>query len=40
MDIMDMKIFKKEDEERYALIVIEAFRKLGFVYPIETVHMF
>ena len=30
---MDMKIFKKEDEERYALIVIDAFSKLGFVYP-------
>ena len=33
IDIMDMKIFKKEDEERYALIVIDAFSKLGFVYP-------
>ena len=33
IDIMDMKIFKKEDEEHYALIVIDAFSKLGFVYP-------
>ena len=33
IDIMDMKIFKKEDEERYALIVIDAFSKLGLVYP-------
>ena len=33
IDIMDMKIFKKEDEERYALIVIDAFSKLSFVYP-------
>ena len=33
IDIMDMKIFKKEDEERYALIVIDAFSKLGFVCP-------
>ena len=33
IDIMDMKIFKKEDEERYALIVIDAFSKLGFVHP-------
>ena len=30
---MVMKIFQKEDEERYALIVIDAFSKLGFVYP-------
>ena len=27
IDIMDMKIFKKEHEERYALIVIDAFSK-------------
>ena len=33
IDIMDMKILKKEDEERYALIVVDAFSKLGFLYP-------
>ena len=31
IDIMEMKILQKE--ERYALIVIDAFRKLGFVCP-------
>ena len=33
LDIMDMNIFKKEGEERYALIVIDAFSKLGNVVP-------
>ena len=33
IDIMDMNIFKKEGEERYALIVIDAFSKLGNVVP-------
>ena len=30
---MDMNIFKTEGEERYALIVIDAFSKLGNVVP-------
>ena len=33
IDIMDMNMFKKENEERYALVVIDAFSKLGFVQP-------
>ena len=33
LDIMDMNIFKKEGEERYALIVIDSFSKLGNVVP-------
>ena len=33
IDIMDMKISKKEDEERYGLVVIDAFSKLGFIHP-------
>ena len=42
VDIMDMNIFKKEDEDCYALIVIDAFSKLGFVYPMfqRPVQMF
>ena len=33
IDIMDMNIFKKEGEEKYALFVIDAFSKLGNVVP-------
>lgn len=33
IDIMDMNMFKHENEERYALLVIDAFSKLGFVKP-------
>ena len=33
IDIIDMNILKKEGEERYALMVIDAFSKLGNVVP-------
>ena len=36
LDIMDMNIFKKEGAERYALIVIDAFSKLGNVVPMKN----
>ena len=36
IDIMDMKMFMQEGEERYALVVIDAFSKLTNVVPMKN----
>ena len=42
IDIMDMNKFKQEGEERYALIVIDAFSRYAYIHPMEkqTVKMY
>ena len=36
IDIMDMNKFKQEGEERYALIVIDAFSRYAYIHPMEN----
>ena len=36
IDIMDMKMFRQQGEERYALVVIDAFSKLANVVPMKN----
>ena len=33
IDIMDMNKFKQEGEERYALIVVDAFSRYAYIHP-------
>ena len=35
-DIMDMNKFKQEGEERYGLIVIDAFSRYAYIHPMEN----
>ena len=36
IDIMDMNKFKQEGEERYALIVVDAFSRYAYIHPMEN----
>ena len=36
IDIMDMNKFKQEGEERYAVIVIDAFSMYAYIHPMES----
>ena len=36
IDIMDMNKFKQEGEERYGLIVIDAFSRYAYIHPMEN----
>ena len=36
VDIMDMNKFKQEGEERYGLIVIDAFSRYAYIHPMEN----
>ena len=36
IDIMDMNKFKQEGEERYGLIVIDAFSRYAYIHPMES----
>ena len=38
IDIMDMNKFKQEGEERYGLIVIDAFSRYAYIHPMENKH--
>ena len=36
IDIMDTNKFKKEEEEHYALVVIDAFNRYAYVHPMRN----
>ena len=36
IDIMDMNKFKQEGEERYGLIVIDAFSRYAYIHPMKN----
>ena len=36
LDIMDMNKFKQEGEQRYGLIVIDAFSRYACIHPMEN----